>query len=377
MRMRWPGVLRRLVPLASALALAGCGGRERNGEQAGPILVAVDSVLLAEADTLYLGNPYALAVDPYDGSFYVSDFFADRVLRFGRGGRLVRTYGRPGDGPGEFHTPTLTWPVDSLTVAAADNDHHLIHLFARQTGAHIRSVPYQGRLGLTRPVVLESSVWMPARNRGTGTSALRSDPRTDSVRYLVPLPEEYLASFRGLGRFAAFHTMGMLTGWADTVAVGMGGVNHVLLAGVDGAVFDTLSVPAIHRRGVPRNVVLVFDGDPGKPTRDLFRASSMLAHLFRRPDGSLVLVHHDADLEGELPGGLITARVFVSVVAPGRDRACVDAELPVSRDARPIQGFRGDTLFLLDRRITAGERLETWIVSYRIDTDGCDWLKIE
>lgn len=372
------GVSRRwATSFAAAVVLAGCGAGEREGGLAGPALVAVDSVLLAEADTLYLGNPYALALDPYDGSFYISDFFADRVLRFGRDGRLVRTYGRPGNGPGEFHTPTLTWPVDSLYVAAADNDHHLIHLFARQTGEHVRSVPYQGRLGLTRPVLLGTGVWMPSRNRSTGTSALRWDPRTDSVQYLVPLPEEYLASFRGLGRFAAFHTMGMLTGWADTVAVGMGGVNHVLLAGTDGRVFDTVSVPAVRRRGVPPDVVRVYDGDPQTPTRDLFRASSMLAHLFRRSDGSLVLVHHDADLEGELPGGLITVRAFVSVVAPGRDRACVDAELPLSADARPIQGFRGDTLFLLDRRITAGERLQTWVVSYQVDTRDCDWLATE
>lgn len=376
--MRSPGVARRwATAAAAAVVLAGCGAGDREGGHAGPTLVAVDSVLLAEADTLYLGNPYALALDPYDGSFYISDFFADRVLRFGRDGQLVRTYGRPGNGPGEFHTPTLTWPVDSLYIAAADNDHHLIHLFRRQTGEHVRSVPYQGRLGLTRPVLLGTGVWMPSRNRSTGTSALRWDPRTDSVRYLVPLPEEYLASFRGLGRFAAFHTMGMLTGWADTVAVGMGGVNHVLLASMDGRVIDTVSVPAVRRRGVPPDVVRVYDADPQTPTRDLFRASSMLAHLFRRTDGSLVLVHHDADLEGELPGGLITARAFVSVVAPGRDRACVDAELPVSADARPIQGFRGDTLFLLDRRITAGERLQTWVVSYRVDTGGCDWLPTE
>jgi hypothetical protein len=362
---------------ALALVLTACGAGDREGGHAGPTLVAVDSVLLAEADTLYLGNPYALAVDPYDGSFYISDFFADRVLRFGRGGQMVRTYGRSGSGPGEFHTPTLAWPIDSLYVAAADNDQHLIHLFARQTGEHVRSVPYAGRLGLTRPQVLGGGVWMASRNRGTGTSALRWDPRTDSVQYLIPLPDEYLASLRGLGRFASFHTTGVLAGWADTVAVGMSGLNHVLLAGTGGRVLDTVAVPAVRRRGVPPDVVRVYEGDPNRPTRDLFRTSSMLAHLFRRPDGSLVLVHHDADLEGELPGGLTTARVFVSVVAPGRDRACVDAELPVSADARPIHGFRGDTLFLLDRRITAGERLQTWIVSYRIDTRGCDWLPTE
>lgn len=365
-----------LVLLAVSILLVGCGrGDGGAGREAhpGPTPVALDSVRLAEADSLYLGNPYALAVDPYDGSFYVSDFFADRVLRFARDGSLVRTYGRPGSGPGEFRTPTLVFVVDESTVAAADNEQALIHLFDRGSGVLVRSVKYQGRLGSTVPIALGSTLWMASRDRARGTSALAWDRRTDSVRYVVPLPAAYRASMRGMGRYAAFHAMGVLTAWADTLLVGMRGRNELLVATADGRVVDTLDVPVSRRRGVPEDVQETID-DAKISARDLFRTASALDQVFRRADGSLVLVHHDADLEGQLPGGLITARVFVSIVSPDRRRACIDTELPVSQDARPIEGFRGDTLFLLDRRIVGEERVETRISSYLLDTSSCGWV---
>lgn len=360
-----------LLSLAS-----GCGARDEGAGSRvrGPVAVVVDSVRLDEADTLYLGNPYALAVDPQDGSFYVSDFFADRVFRFRRDGTLARTYGRPGRGPGEFLTPTLVFVLDARTLAAADDEHARIHLFDRETGVFLRSVPHEGRLGSSPPVVLGRTVWMPSHNRGRGSSVLAWEAGGNRMRYLVPLPADYVVSARGLGRYAAFYSMGVLTAWADTLLVGMNGRNELLLATADGGVLDTLHLPAARRRGVPDDVRARLDDDREASARDIFRTASILNQAARAPDGSTLLVHHDSDLEGELPGGLITARVFASVVSPNRRRACVDGEIPVSQDARPIEGTRGDTLFVLDRRITSGERLETWIIAYRLDTRRCDWL---
>jgi hypothetical protein len=356
--------------------LPGCGerGGDARADVRGPVAVAVDSVRLDEADTLYLGNPYALAVDPRDGSFYVSDFFADHVFRFRRDGTLARTYGRPGRGPGEFLTPTLVFVLDERTLAAADDEHARIHLFDRETGAFLRSVPHEGRLGSSPPVVLGQTVWMPSHNRGRGSSVLAWSADGDGVRYLVPLPADYIRSARGLGRYAAFYSMGVLTAWADTLLVGMNGRNELLLADAAGRVLDTLHVPRTRRRGVPDDVRARLDEDRKASAREIFRAASILNQAARAPDGSTLLVHHDSDLHGELPGGLITARVFASVVSPDRRRACVDAEISVSQDARPIEGVRGDTIFVLDRRIAAGERLETWVIAYRLDTRRCDWL---
>ncbi len=90
---------------AGMFLIPGCGsesGERVTADAAGPTLTPVDSILLPEGDTLYIGNPYALVVDPYDGSFHISDIFSSRVLRFRRDGSLMLVYGRPGEGPGEF-----------------------------------------------------------------------------------------------------------------------------------------------------------------------------------------------------------------------------------------------------------------------------------
>ena len=86
----------------------GCGSGSDvvvDGLPEGPLVLPVDSIRLGTSASVYLGNPFSLVVDTLDGSFLVSDFFEDRVLPFGRDGRVVQTYGRPGPGPASF--PTL------------------------------------------------------------------------------------------------------------------------------------------------------------------------------------------------------------------------------------------------------------------------------
>ena len=56
--------------------IPGCGsesGAPVTADTAGPTLTAVDSILLPETDTLYIGNPYTPVIDPFDGSFYIPD----------------------------------------------------------------------------------------------------------------------------------------------------------------------------------------------------------------------------------------------------------------------------------------------------------------
>lgn len=366
------------VPLAIVSISQGCGrdGGEGTARQGtGPALSALDSVRLQEADTVYLGNPFSLAVDPWDGSFYVSDLYAKRVFRFARGGALMARYGRPGSGPGEFIAPNLAFPLDDSTVVAADQQHGRFYLFGRGSGELRGSVPYQGRLGMTIPVAVDGVLWAASRNPATRTSALAWDVRSGGMRYLPPLPGEYVASLARRGRYAAFYSTGTVAAWADTVLVGMSGRNELTVHDATGQALETIAVPVARRRGVPSDIQRRVDEDRELEQDALFRLASLLYHVHRRPDGSFLLVHHDSDLEGELPGGVITAQSFISVISPDRRRACVDARLPVSPDARPIYGFRGDTIFLMDRRIP-GERLETWIVRYVVDAADCAWVPI-
>ena len=80
----------------AALVAFGCGsdpGAVGDRVPAGPAVTIVDSVLLDENDRFYLGNPFSLVVDTADGSFFISDFFENRILRYARDGRLrLRDY---------------------------------------------------------------------------------------------------------------------------------------------------------------------------------------------------------------------------------------------------------------------------------------------
>lgn len=375
--IRVPVSFRALLVVGFLALLTGCGSgpaaEERAERLRGPILESVGSILLEESDSAYIGEPFSLVIDPDDGSFYISDFFSNRVFRFDRGGTLVARIGRPGGGPGEFRSVGLTFLLDDTTLVAADDNNKRLLLFDRRDGSFREHRAFAGVIGPSAPAARNGTVWIPSRELAGGTSVLKWELATGEMHHLVPLPEMYMESARGIGRFASFRPHGTLTLWADTLLVGMGGTNALTLSDTRGTVLDTVSIPAIRRRGVPANVLEIFQ-NVRSTQQDIFEASSALRHVHRLPAGNFALVHHDSHLEGRLPGGLITATIYVSVLSADRKRACVDTLLPASKDARPIHGFRGDTLFHLDRRIVDDERLETRIELYRITTDGCDWL---
>ncbi|MBA4159356.1 MAG: hypothetical protein H0X65_18065, partial [Gemmatimonadetes bacterium] len=119
------------------LVLLGCGSDANpraGGELSGPTLVPLDSILLPESDTLYLGDPFTPAIDPYDGSIYISDQFSKRVVRFDRHGEVVRAYGRPGAGPGELQGSGLAFVLDDSTLVVEDWAVQRLNLFDRNSG---------------------------------------------------------------------------------------------------------------------------------------------------------------------------------------------------------------------------------------------------
>ena len=108
------------------------------------MVLPVDSTWLDAGDGVYLGNPFSLVVDTLDGSFLVSDFFEDRVLRFGRDGRVVQSYGRPGPGPGEFSDLGPTFVLGDSVVVGTDDRRRIFQLFSRDDGSHLGDYRYSG-----------------------------------------------------------------------------------------------------------------------------------------------------------------------------------------------------------------------------------------
>ncbi|MYC86686.1 MAG: hypothetical protein F4X22_00455 [Gemmatimonadales bacterium] len=345
---------------------------------AGPAVTVVDSVLLDENDRFYLGNPFSLVVDTADSSFLISDFFENRILRYERDGKLRQFYGRPGGGPGEFRSISTAFVLGDSVVVGAGNRRNLLQLFSKHDGTSLGAHSFSGRVGMGGVSVVDQGVVFPTRDPTNGTIAAVWRYPEAAIDYVVPLPAPYQRSLAGLGRFAAFQSFGSVVAWSDTLLSGMSGLNEIYLSTLDGVFLDTLFLPNTTRRGVPPNVQEVFDDlESFSSMTEMFEAASSMYGLYRMSDGSTVVLHHDSTLDGELPAGNITSEVYLSIIAPDRTTACVDAPVPYSNEMRPVHTVARDTLFLLDRRLNEAEDdLLTWIRAYRIDTSGCTWLDL-
>jgi len=343
-------------------------------------VISVDSVLLEETGRFYIGNPFSLVPDTTDGSLLISDFFEDRILRFARGGRLLRTYGRPGPGPGEFSDLGPAFILNDSIVVGADHQRKLLQLFSATDGRYLRAYSYRGRLGTNTYSLVAGRVVYPSRELVHRTSVAMWRYPDEEMTHTVALPDEYVRSANHpsgyVGRFAAFFSMGVVVAWPDTIMSAMGGLNEIFLSTWDGEVVDTLDPPAIRRRGVPDDIQERLD-DPG------FRGSphaisSIQTGLYRLSDGATAVFHHDATLEGEQPRGTITADIYLTVISADRKTACVDAPVPHFKAMRPIHTVVRDTIFLLDRRLNETEDgLESWVRMYGIDTSECTWLDLD
>jgi len=380
--MRWAWLLRGSYAASSILVSVGCRnepGASIGRAAAGPAVTVVDSVLLDENDQIYLGNPFSVVVDTADGSFLISDFFENRILRYERDGKLRQFYGRPGGGPGEFRSISTAFVLGDSVVVGAGNRRKLLQLFSKHDGTFVGAQSYSGRVGIGGVSVVDRGVVFPTRDPTNGTiAAVWRYPET-VIDYVVPLPAPYQRSMDGLGRFAAFQSFGSVVAWSDTLLSGMSGLNEIYLSTLDGVLLDTLRIPNTTRRSVPPDVQELFDDlQSFSSMTEMFEAASSMYGLYRMSDGSTVVLHHDSSLDGELPAGNITSEVYLSIIARDRTTACVDAPVPYSNEMRPVHTVARDTLFLLDRRLNETEDdLLTWIRAYRIDTNGCTWFDLD
>lgn len=374
----------RVLSAAWGMVLGtGCAGGSDvavGNAPAGASVLPVDSVRLEATDRFYLGNPLTLVVDTLDGTFLVSDFFEDRVIRFARDGHVVQAYGRPGPGPGEFLDLGAAFVLGDSVVVGTDDRRDVFQLFSRKDGAYVGAYRYSGTIGFGGVSVTAHGVVFASRDVAKRTIAAVWSYPDAAIEYVVPLPAPYVRSVTrqdgGTGRFAAFHATGSVVAWADTLLVGMSGLNEAYLATTDGSVLDTLHVPAVRRRGVPEDIQERMDDWDFKSAG--FELGSSLSGFYRLSGGETVVVHHDEMLEGVQPTGTISGDIYLSVVAPDRKTACVDGLAPHWKEMRAVHTVARDTLFLLDRRLNASEDgLETMVRAYRIDTSDCAWLPMQ
>jgi hypothetical protein len=371
-----------LLSLVGGLFLAGCGPGERaeSGDApSGPTLVVIDSVRLAEADTVYIGRPGKPHVDPYDGSFYVPDLFSNQVYRFARDGRLTSVYGRPGQGPGEFGSVGAAVVIDDTTLMVIDRGNSKLAFFDRSTGRLLRERPLVGTPAQAAPLVIGDSVWMHIRTVGARRDLVRFSLTADSTERVGRRPGAFLSSIEAGGRYALLYgSGGFLAPTAGWILHGYVPLNWVYVHDHDGSVLDSAYVPSVRRRGVPADLQARLDVDKIN-VLDAMELHSALFDVHVLPDGQVAFVHQDWTLlSRETIPPPSSATVWVSLLSSDLERACVDTQLSDSKDAKPMEAFRGDTIFQLERRIVDDEgaavEAETWLRIVRIDPAGCDWI---
>ncbi len=65
-----------------------------------------------------------------DGSIFVSDGYGDaRCHHFAPDGRLLASWGSPGDAPGQFNLPHGIWALNDDRILVADRENHRIQIF--------------------------------------------------------------------------------------------------------------------------------------------------------------------------------------------------------------------------------------------------------
>lgn len=336
-------------------------------QQAG--LVPLDTIRLEEGESTYLTQPRDLVPDPA-GGWFVLDSRDPKVLSFSEQGRLRGVIGSEGEGPGEFRTGDALVTIGDTLGVAASNPGVLI-FYSGSSGWHLGQVRLPGRVN--RTAVRGDTLWMDARSYSERTGLLRLVSPYEEGERLVSLPDEYDGSDGGaVGVLAgAFPSASVAVG-RDRLLVGYQPLGHLLVTDRDGTVTDTIRIPAVRRRGTPSELRETLMETMRQNYFRIFSVASTLEDLHGLTDGSFAVVHLDhrpVETREQLPP---PGQLYVSLLTPDLERVCADLEVPLDPEARPVIGFEGDTLLVLQQSIRPDLGVDTFIVRYRLDPDGCD-----
>ena len=348
----------------------------------GPTLLLQDSVILQEGAETYVGDPLGFFIGP-DSSYYILDGFANQVIRFSKTGEFVRTYGRQGQGPGEFGFIGDSGFAYSDLMGVIDWRPPRLMYFDPESGrslgivrlsdfAHHSAWADVDRLWVTGieetpsgwRAIAEIPVSALPGGDGEAVSRIASDR--------VSVPRVYVESMQ-----IRFGTGSVFVSPArDDLLIGFGASPFVVRVSRTGEVLDTLTLPARERRGVPADDDYIrgmdskrYD-DMGAYTLASFGMASLLMNLSRgREDDYVYTVHFDPvwrDSGG--PGGLR----YVSSVRMNGNEPCPDTVVPTTEDGRVSSRLRGEELFVLDQRIVAGaDHVRTVMRRFTVDPTRC------
>lgn len=376
--------------IAALVLLSSCDNPDRNDSAVtqydgapivlstdrGPSVRLVDSILLRETDTAFVGRlSHAFSVDDKK-RFLIADRASDKLLRFSPDGKLEAVIGRHGGGPGEFNRirAGTIFLDDTLLVQPLEGT-SLIVIDAR-TGKEVNRLRTIGRMTSSAQMGPDVALGLLAYGMEGTVALLPRDSLVSSTTPISPtavsVPIVY-STFQRLRSFAGVQ----VTGWVDTILVGFSATNILIRRDWHGERSDTILVPVRIRRGVPRFQILRFD-DPTLSPHEALSAISMLLGVWHQSTGEIVLWYQDGTTED--PGNPRAPRLataFLTVLTPDLKQACVDARLEAPGTGLTRLTLVSDTLYSIDQQTdipnVVGDSVRTLIRRYVIDTSRCDW----
>jgi hypothetical protein len=292
-----------------------------------PSLLALDTVLLVETDSLFVGQPTGFAAAE-DGTYLIADLRNATVHHYAPDGRHLGRLGQRGRGPSEFASgPGVAIATgDSLVIV---HDGVVAKLLNYRTGAlrWERLLPGSA-IPRSEPLASRNGrYFFRLIDRAQRTTLAVVSGASDPPLLGGPFPD-LLGWSRIVDDHLSYLQVAPLAG--DSVAVAVE-VADAVFTGPFGGPYRRTEVPVQRRRGSrPDLVRQVQDSDPQRALSVVYELSVPYA-LGRLSSGNLAYV--TADLTRL--SNRFAVRLFVSVVDPARQQACTDAEIQTPTDPRP------------------------------------------
>lgn len=361
---------------SSVLAIVACSNEVPTDTQGATLtLLSVDT--LVESESLFVGRPRHAVRGP-NGTTFVIDGFARRVVEFDSLLRPVRTFGRSGQGPGEFVGPsTITlWGQD--TMAVMDLSGQAVNIYRLSTGRFIRRMitPGVARTVASTPNALLLGTFSSV----SGTAAGLVVPGDTAVLAIHTLPAEIRANPLGMQVFP----LTWVAGRGDSIALMFTTSDRVFFGKISGDSLISVRLPSQRRGTIPDTVDALIKPVLRSPERLL---------LFPAPDGvqwrsdGMLLAWHrrfrpiGRSLSGsfERADSEVTATAYLTILDRERNRACADIEIPTDWAEDPSTLFAdSSSFFVLGHSVGANSSRPTLeLRRYSIPFDSCRWLALK
>jgi hypothetical protein len=304
-------------------------------------------IQLEETPSDYLASPMALTVTPR-GEFLVTDQFYQRVYHYTRQGRLLKTIGRQGQGPGEFEMIGAAVAISDTILAVLDDTRRSVTFLRLDSGSYLYEVRFDGVASSSASAsgdTLTFGLSNPVRRTGLAEVVVGDT----TVRYFAQLPSVRV----DVAPLAGIHTLIAHDRGQHSTIVGFSGVDSLFELAPTGKPVVVVAIPAIRRRRFHQTAAITFSRP--RPFPEFFAATSFLFAVKMLSSRDRAILHMDQDIKGRF----ISSRPFLTVIS----------------ESRLVPVFHGDTLLFVTQELQQS-RVLTFVEGFAIEASGCQWNKI-